>query len=515
MPDSPSATSQPQRRLSLFDSTCIIAGIIIGSGIYELTPAIAANSPTPFAFLGLWLAGGLFALIGSLCYAELATTFPADGGDYVYLTRAYGRRVGFLFAWSELWIVRPGNIGFLAFVFARYAGELLSASVAGEGPWLKVGLAGGAVIVLTGANLLGVRVGKLAQNVLTVAKVGGLVLVVAAGLVVFMMGPSSDDGGASAAPPAASKSPHHETRHRQDNVGSPRPPMLANHDTQHEARHAESRAAEEATPAKHSSGGYSLTLALIFVLFCYGGWSDMSYVAAEVKAPERNLLRALLLGSAAVTVVYLLLNVSFLAALGLSGAAQSEAIAAEVAEQAVGSWGGKAVSLLICISCLGAIHGMIFTGSRVYYAMGCEHRGFGWLGQWSGRFETPWSALLAQAAIAVALIVIFGDGQRGLEQLVVFTTPVFWIFFMLVAASVIVLRFRQPGRRRPFRVTWYPLPPVLFVLTCAFMLYQTLAYAYSQRSSEVWWSLVLLAIGAAASVFSLWKAGPQSPGKKL
>ena len=164
----------PRWELTLFDSTSIIVGIIIGAGIYEMTPSIAQAAATPFWFFAVWIAGGVLSLIGALCYAELATSYPEEGGDYVYLTRAFGRRMGFVFAWSELWIVRPGSIGFLAYVFARYAQRLFS--LPEEGYPMMI-YAVGSIAVLTAINILGVRLGKWTQNLLTAVKVIGLVAV--------------------------------------------------------------------------------------------------------------------------------------------------------------------------------------------------------------------------------------------------------------------------------------------------------------------------------------------------
>ena len=203
-------------------------------------------------------------MIGALCYAELATAYPHEGGDYVYLTRAFGRSVGFLFAWCQLWIVRPGSIGAMAYAFAEYANRIWPRAQASSRPYVLVAYAAGSIVVLTAVNILGVREGKWTQNVLTIAKVLGLAAIVAVGFTY-------------AAPP----------------------------------RHA-------ATAA--SSSDFALAnvgLAMIFVLFTYGGWNEMAYVGAEVKEPRKNILRALLVGTLAVTAIYVLVNLAFLHALGL------------------------------------------------------------------------------------------------------------------------------------------------------------------------------------------------------
>ncbi|RKX39879.1 MAG: amino acid permease, partial [Verrucomicrobia bacterium] len=257
----------PVKALSLFDSTCIIVGIIIGAGIYETTPVVAACMGGWIGVMAVWLAGGLLALCGALCYAELATTYPHQGGDYVYLGRAYGPWAGFLFGWSQLAIIRPGDIALMAFVFARYAATLYA-------PFPNIGTfyAALVVVVLTLVNMMGVRESKWTQNALTVVKVAGLLFVIVAGLLA--------PGG----------------------QGLPR------------------------------AGGFSgdgLKLAMILVLFTYGGWNEMAYVAAEIKQPQKNIRRALVFGTVAVGALYLLVNGAFLHALGYDGLAASEAVAVD------------------------------------------------------------------------------------------------------------------------------------------------------------------------------------------
>ncbi|HPZ84284.1 MAG TPA: amino acid permease, partial [Thermogutta sp.] len=180
--------TQPRRELSLFDSICIIVGIIIGAGIYETTPKIAGCLPNTQWLLAVWIIGGLLSFLGALCYAELATAFPHSGGDYVFLTRAYGRHLGFLFAWCELWIVRPGSIGMMAFVFARYAREIVPINVAGSQQLSLLTYALGAIGVLTIINILGVRQGKWTQNFLTTLKILSLILIFAVGM--FLLSPA-------------------------------------------------------------------------------------------------------------------------------------------------------------------------------------------------------------------------------------------------------------------------------------------------------------------------------------
>ena len=439
-------SSLPRRELTLFDSTCIIVGIIIGSGVYRTSPAVAQLTPSVTWLIGLWLLGGLLSLIGALCYAELATAYPKEGGDYVYLTRAFGRSVGFLFAWCQLWIVRPGSIGVMAFLFADYANQIWPQAEGRTAAYVLLAYAAGSIIALTVVNILGVREGKWTQNVLTVAKVLGLAAIVAVGF--------THPAPATALPPIA-------------------------------------------------SSGFNVSnfgMAMIFVLFAYGGWNEMAFVSAEVTEPRKNILRALLIGTLAVTAIYVLVNLAFVYALGLEGTRQPTA-ATDVLRLGIGPWAGQSISVLICISALGAINGQIFTGSRIYYAMGNDHRVYAWLGRWNARRGTPVCSLLIQGAITLALSAWFGLTRDGFESMVKFTTPGFWVFLALVGISLFVLRWRDPEIERPYRVPGYPITPILFCLSCSFMVYSSVAFAIENRSWEAIWSIAILLVGVAMSFY--------------
>ena len=353
-PDTPAAA--PVRQLSLFDTVCINVGIIIGAGIYQSTPFIASNVGGPWGLVGVWVFGGAVALVGALCYGELTTAFPRQGGEYVFLSRAFGRRAGLLFAWCEFWIVRPGNIGFIALVGGIYASQLLREDLRPVG---RLWFALGAIVALTAINVLGVRMAKWTQNVLSVIKVGGLAAVVLISFVLL----KPANAPAAAVPTGTS---------------------------------AEQTTNPPASPAPASTDFH---LAMIFVLFAYGGWNEMSNVAAEVREPHKNLWRGLVLSAAAVATIYVLVNLAAVRALGYSGVVKSEAVAADVVALRFGDSGRALISGLICLSCLGSVNGYLFTGARLTYAMGAEHPAFAWLGGWDRRFGTPVRALLLQAVV--------------------------------------------------------------------------------------------------------------------
>ncbi|MCK4563134.1 MAG: amino acid permease [Verrucomicrobia bacterium] len=417
----------PAKALSLFDSTCIIVGIIIGAGIYETTPTVAACMGGWGGVMGVWLVGGLLALCGALCYAELATAYPHQGGDYVYLNRAYGPWAGFLFGWSQLAIIRPGDIALMAFVFARYAATLYAPF-----PGIGTFYAAGAVVALTAINMLGVRESKWTQDVLTVIKIAGLLFIVVAGLL---------------AP------------------GVREVPRL---------------------------GGFSgdgLRLAMILVLFTYGGWNEMAYVAAEIKNPQKNILRSLVLGTVAVAVLYLLINGAFLHALGFEGMAASEAVAVDAVATVMPESATKWIGIIICISALGAVNGLVFTGARISYAMGTGHRVFQTLGKWHPRFGTPVAALVVQGALSLGIVLLAGS----FIDTILYSAPAVWLFFLATGLALFRLRKKDAATPRPYKVWAYPFIPTLFCAACAFMLFSSATYAFSENPVGllVLWSVML------------------------
>ena len=421
----------PTKELSLFDSTCVIVGIILGAGIYEITPTVASCMNGWKGILGVWLAGGFFALTGALCYAELATAYPNEGGDYVYQTRAYGKWAGYLFGWSQLVIIRPGDIALLSFVFARYASTIYSPF-----PNIILLYAGLVVLLLTVINILGVKEGKYTQNLLTTIKSVGLLLVIVAGLL---------------AP---------------DNSSTP---------------------VEMA-----ASLNMDLRLSLILVMFTFGGWNEMAYVAAEIKSPERNIVRALLIGTVSITILYVLVNFSFLSALGYENMASSQAIAVDTLATLVPDSAARLISILICISALGAINGLIFTGARISYAMGSDHSMFRGLGAWNPKSGTPIRALLLQGLLSLGFVLFAGS----FIDTILYTAPIVWLFFLATGISVFILRKRDSSTPRPYKVTGFPFTVILFCASCIFMLYNSLTYAITSKPIGliVIFSVVLLGI---------------------
>lgn len=421
----------PKKELSLFDSTSIIVGIIIGAGIYQMAPAIAGGARCWWGVFAIWIAGGLLSLCGALGYAELATAYPKEGGDYVYLNRAYGRWAGYLFGWIQLTIVRPGDIAVMAFAFATYARTIYDVLPGLAESYNMRIYAAAATIVLTTINILGVKEGKWTQNILTTVKALGLLAIVAAALL-----------GPKMAVPTIK-------------------PVLS---------WVEGSGVEKVDPIP-------VSLALIFVLFVYGGWNEMAYVAAEVRDPKRNISRALVLGTAAVMVLYLLVNGAFLHTLGYEGMVASKVVATDSISTVFPKIGGKLISALVCISALGAANGLIFTGARISYAMGTEHRLFRALGNWHPRTGTPLWALLVQGLVALTFIVVFGSFVDTL----LYAAVAVYSFYLATNLAVIFLRFKEPKTERPFKVTGYPFTTLIFCVACAMLIHSSISYALANK----------------------------------
>ncbi len=463
-------SNQPdQQQLGLWDAISIMTGIVIGTSIFKIPWLIFLNVSDPWMGLLVWVFGGFLALVGGLCYAELASTYPRSGGDYIYLTKAFGPWAGFLFGWAQLSIVLTASIGAMAFVFAENATSLYDLTqIVSVGLSSEFLYAIGAVVLISALNMLGVALGKVAQNILTVLKIAGLGAIIFAGL---SLGESSPK----------------------------------------DWQFAES--------AKVGWGG----LAMILVLYAYGGWNDAAFVAAEVRNGKRNIPLALLIGIGLITLIYLLVNAAYLVGLGFEQARQPGAQLPQLLlERLWPGFGGKAITIIIMTSALGAVNGLTFTGARVYATLGNDYPLFGWLGHWKPGRRAPFLALFVQAIITIGMVWTLAtetghglvnqllilanltpEGEwkpgGGFEALVSHSAPVFWVFFLMTGISVVILRFKDKGIERPFKATLYPLTPIIFCAMCCYMLYQSTIYV-GYRSL---FAAVLVLLGAPLFVLSL------------
>ena len=420
--------SRPVRSISTPDGITLIVGLIIGAGIFRTPSLVASHVTEGWQFLLLWLVGGVVALIGAFCYAELASSYPHAGGEYHVLRRAFGPFIAFLLAWARLTVLQTGSIALLAFVFADYAAPVFGAA-AGSIPVFAVA----SVVLITLINAIGLREGQVTQRTLTGAVVAGLAAVIGIGL---FLSPAPVDAAQAL---------------------------------------VESQVELSATPRESN-----IALALVFVLLTYGGWSEAAYMSAELRDERRGVTRMLVWGVAAVTAVYLLTNAAYLAVLGVDGVSNSPAVAVDVLQPRAGQWGATIVALIVMAAALSSANGTMITSGRGGFAVGHDITPLGALGIWStrdGNDGTPRRAVLAIGTVSLLLVLVGTATRAGFETMVAFTAPIFWLTLLLMGIALFVLRFREPQRVRPFRVPMYPVVPILFCATSAWMLWSSIAYA--------------------------------------
>ena len=420
------SAAAPRQTLSVTDACAMIVGIVIGAGIFKAPSIVAGSVSSETVFIALWVAGGAVSLVGALCYAELGSAFPNAGGEYHFLNRAFGSRLAFLFAWARMSVVQTGAIAAIAFVFGDYATQLWSL-----GEKSSVIYALFAVIAVTALNLAGTRESKSVQTVLTSSLVLAIFALIVAGLL---------HSGATQPVPA-----------------------------------------QTAT----SSAPMFSQLALIFILLTYGGWNEAAYLTAEMQDARRNIVRALLLGILAVTVLYVLLNLAYLNVLGLEGMKNSRAVAADLMQMTVGSSGKAVLSVIVMAAAISTLNATTFTGARTNFALGRDFGMFSALGRWNDRSNTPTTALVVQGLVSLGLVLLAATTPDGFETMVAYTAPAFWLFFLLTGVSLFVLRRQQPANDRPFRVPLYPLTPLIFCAMCAFMLWSSASYAMSKDPGSI------------------------------
>ena len=422
--------SRPIELLSVFDGIVLICGMVIGAGIFKAPSIVAGAAGSSAAFFAAWILGGAVSLCGALVYAELAGRYPETGGEYAFLSRAFGRGVGFIFAWSRITVIQTGAIAAVAFVFGDYASEMLSLGKHGSAIYAAAG-----VIALTALNVAGTVESKTLQRVMQILLFAGLLFIAVAGFL---------------APRAAA-------------------------------------------PAAAAAGGGAFGLAMIFVLLTYGGWNEAAYLAGELVDARRNMLRVLVGGIVALTILYLLVNLGYFAALGLAGMKDSKAVAADVVRAVAGDRGAIVVAIVVCLAAVTTMNAAIFTGARTSYALGRDFPAFRFLGIWRAGGSTPANALLLQGAVTLVLVAASSVTPDGFTAMVAYTAPVFWTFFLL--SGLTLFQFRRRGEPSDgFRVPLYPVVPLAFCAACLYMLYSSIDYVRNPEYGPKFGAAVLAGI---------------------
>jgi APA family basic amino acid/polyamine antiporter len=433
----PSVVDALPRRLSLWSAIAVVVGSTIGSGIFRSPAAIADRLPGPLPLLLVWTCGGLLALCGALSLAEVAARLPRTGGIYAFLREAWGPLPAFLFGWAELVVIRAAATGAIALTFAEYAFRLAGLPGGAGVRWA----AAAAIVVVAAVNVVGVRWGAAVQNLTTLAKYGGLLVVVLLALALWL--PRGGGHFTAAAPP----------------------------------------------------GSFALApfgLALVSVLWAFDGWADLSFVAGEVRDPQRTLPRALIGGTVAVIAIYLAANLAYLAVLPVDELRRSPLVAAEVGQRVLGSAGAVFIGVTVVISTFGTLNGTLLTTPRIFFAMAGDGLLFRPLARVHPRFQTPYVSIAVGAGLGVVFVL-----ARTFEQLTDAFVVAIAPFYALGVAAV--FRLRRRGEAAPFRVPGYPVVPALFVLAMLFLLGNALV----DPSTRVATAAVLGVVAAGIPVYAV------------
>ncbi len=436
-----SRTAELPRVLSLSDATAVVAGIMIGSGIFLVPNTVAQQLPSTGWILAVWTVCGLHSLLGALAYAELGAMLPATGGQYVFLREAYGPLWAFLCGWSFFLVVQTGSLATLAVGFSIYFGHFVPLP-----PVLSKLPALVAIALLTWVNCRGVRLGAAVQKVFTVLKVAGLAALI---VIPWLAG----------TPEAAQK------------------------------------------PAGEGFAWSGFGVAMIACLWTYKGWQTLSFVTGEIREPQKNVQRALVLGVSLVTVLYLLANFAYLRVLPIEEIARTPRVAAAAAARAIGPAGASLVSLIIVLSIFGTINGNLLASPRMYFAQARDGLFFRRLAEVHPRFRTPHVALIVQGVWGGLLALV--ASYSSLFSYVIFAA---FIFYGMTVVGVIVLRRKRPELARPYRMWGYPATPLLFAAVTLWFVVNTIL------TTPVPSLIGLLFISTGVPAYYLWRRSAAGSG---
>ena len=449
------------RDLGLSHAAAVVVGTIIGSGIFLVPAEMMQAVGSAWLVYLAWIVGGLLSFFGALTYAELGAMKPQAGGEYVYVRDAYGPLPGFLYAWTWFVIAKPASIATVATGLVRILGEFsvfsFFSSNAISSPfavsWGQITAVSAAVFIST-LNYMGVKKAGEFQLIFTVLKVAIIL-----GIVLVCFGGGSAAGGGW------------------------------NHFS------------EIFTGARSGIAGFMA--ALVAALWAYDGWNDLNMVAGEIKRPERNIPIALIAGVATVGALYVLMNAAVQYMLPANAVAVSARPASDAVALVLGKRGAGIVSLGMAVSMLVTLNGTIMSGARIPFAVARDGYFFRALAEVHPRFHTPSAALVAQAALSIALLLL-GGSFRQLFSLAIFAE---WLFYMIAGSTIFVFRHREPQAERPFRMPAYPMVPVLFVITSAVLLYYT--FTENLRNSGL--GLLVILAGIPIFLYFSRRRGPVIP----
>ena len=423
------------RRLGLWSSIGLVIGITIGGGIFRTPAGIATRVPDPVWMMGVWVLGGLIVLCGALAFAELSASMPETGGMYVYLREGWGRPFGFLYGWAQLVLIRAAALGGISSVFGEYFLRVIGIDPATHPAWADY-LAAGAIIFAGLTNIVGVQLGALFAGISTIAKFGALTLLVLAS---FAMG--SSVGGSF------------------ENFASTGTPINA--------------------------GLFGLSL--ISVMWAYDGFADLTFASGEVKDPQRNLPRAIIVGTLLIIVIYLTANAAYLYINPIGIMATSRLISADTMGALFGQIGVSFVSVIVMISTFGSLMGSMLASPRIFFAMADDKLLFEPIARVHPKWKTPYVAIALACVLGVAMVM-----TQTFEQLTDTFVLAMWPFYALSVAAIYTLRKSQPNLNRPYKVIGYPVVPAVFIAAAIYLVVNALVT--DPKWTSITFGVVLLGV---------------------
>lgn len=426
------------RRLGLWSSIGIVIGITIGGGIFRTPAGIAARVPDPMFMLSVWVIGGLVVLCGALAFAELSASMPETGGMYVYLREGWGRPYAFLYGWAQLVLIRASALGGISSVFGEYFLRSFGIDPIVHADWADY-LAAGAIVFAAATNVRGIQLGALFAGLSTVAKFGALTLLV---VLSFLLGGGS--GGS--------------WQHLSAGGGAIDPGLYG--------------------------------LALISVLWAYDGFADLTFASGEVANPQRNLPRAIIIGTIGIIVIYLLANTAYLYISPIEKVQTSRLVAADTMAAMFGQAGVAFISIVVMISTFGSLMGSMLASPRIFFAMADDRLFFQPIARVHPRYHTPYIAILLACALGVGMVV-----TQTFEQLTDTFVLAMWPFYALSVGAIYRLRRTQPHLSRPYKVIGYPVVPAIFIAAATYLVINAL------WTDPLWTTIVFTVVLAGLPVY--------------
>jgi len=408
------------KSFSLLNSTSVLVGMVVGTGIFSFPPMIASNTQNTFQFLMVWVIGGFISLMGGLSYVVLSSTYPNSGGEYTYLKETYGKSVGFSFVWARMLVMQTGSIAIIAYIFGDYATAIFDLGLYSASIY-----AFAVIILFTLINIWGTKYAQNAQVGLTFA-----IIFVFVALMIFTF----------------YKYPIHFSEIKmigQDNF---------------------------------SFGDQWFGPAFIFVLLTFGGWNETSYLAGEMDDIQKNMIKTLVYGILAVTILYLGINMAFIQVLGFEGLKSSNIVGYDFTNKLLGAFGSQVMVFLIIVCALSTLNASILTGARTNFILGNEYSAFKFMGQWSVKNNAPVQALIAQCMIALVFVFVGFLSKEKIRTIVDLTAPVFWFFIILITLSIFILKAKGKFDNSPFSHPFFLLPPFIFLGASIFLFYSSIKF---------------------------------------